>query len=280
MAAVLLRNPLIASFILSALPTVALAGPCEDSFVKKGSPIGGLRFIATTTVTDLTPASAIRQLQGMAVTRNYDVLAVEAEDGSMLIEQAQTGAARSFPIIVTASHAGGMGTVRLEAKLPTAMFAGTEGAKNELCAMLNQLKGGKAGLALAARAKGAVSTQAPLAIDAQMLSSQISKDTERNAAAIPLRYKNKAFTVSGTVDYVMRDGDYYRVAYKVLNPWELAIRLPGAAQFKTDISCLLAKGQSVFALTLKPGRSIKLTGTYRDFDEFKHVIWLENCRPA
>ena len=275
-----LRSAFLAACVLSALPSAALAGPCEDSFVKKGSPIGGLRFIATTTVADLTPTSAIRQLQGMAVTRNYDVLAVEAEDGSMLIEQPQTGAARAFPVIVTATSVSGVGTVRMEAKLPTGMFAGADGAKNELCLMLNQLKGGKAGLALAARAKGAVSTQAPLAISALELSHQISKDTERNAAAIPLRYKNKAFTISGTVDYVIRDGDFYRVAYKVPEPYEEAIRLPGTAAFKTNISCLMAKGQSVFALTLKPGRSIKLTGTYRDFNEFKHIIWLENCRPA
>jgi hypothetical protein len=145
--------------------------------------------------------------------------------------------------------------------------------------MLAQLKGGKLGLAAAARAKGAVSVSPPLKISSLELSHQISKDTQRNSAAVPLRYKGKTFTVSGLVDYVIKDGEFYRVAFKIPEPYEEAIRLPNMAPFKTDISCLMAKGQAAYSLTLKPDKSIKLTGTYRDFNEFKHVMWLQDCRP-
>jgi hypothetical protein len=264
---------------VTVMPGVALAGPCEDTFVKKGSALGGLKFIASIDVADLAPVSAIGQMHGIAASRGYDILVEEAEDGSMLIEQPMTGKARAFPITVTATQTGKMGNVVLYAKLPTGMLAGEDGAKTEMCTMLAQIKGGKAGLAAAARAKGSVSVSPTLKISSLELSHQVSKDTQRNSAAVPLRYKGKTFTVSGLVDYVIKDGEFFRVAFKIPEPYEEAIRLPNMAPFKTNISCLMAKGQAAYSLTLKPDKTIKLTGTYRDFDEFKHVMWLQDCRP-
>ncbi len=262
------------------VPAVAQATTCEESFAKTGSPIGGLRFSASTTVPNLAPASAIGQMRGIAVSKGYDVLAAEAEDGSMLIEQPQTGKARAFPITITATSSAGVGTVLMEAKLRAGMMAGSDGAKTEMCAMLNQLKGGKAGAAAASSGMKAVGTSAPLAIGALALSHQISKDTERNAAAVPLRYKGKTFIVDGLVDFVTKDGDAYRVGYKIPHPYEEVLRLPNAAPFKTDIMCMMAKGQAAYTLQLKPGKSIKLSGVYDNFSEARHVLWLRDCRPA
>ena len=108
----------------------------------------------------------------------------------------------------------------------------------------------------------------------------MSKDTERNAAGVLTRYKGKQFTIDGTVDYVTKDGSSFRVGYKVPEPYEQAIRLPNQAPFKTDIVCYMAPGQAAYSLQLKPNKGIKLTGTVEDFDEYKHVIWLKDCRPA
>jgi hypothetical protein len=263
------------------VPSGALGATCEDTFVKKGAVIGGLKFTAMVTVADLTPSSAIYQLRGIALGRGYDVLAEEAADGSMLIEQAQTGKARSFPIIATATSAGRAGTVTLQANLRGGMMTKDEAAKAELCGMLNLLKGGKAGLAAAAKGRTTVATAgAPVKISALGLSQQLSKEKERNVAAIPLRYKGKSFTIDGSVDYVRKDGDSYRVAFKIMEPYEQAIRLPGQADFKTDISCLMAKGQAAYALTLKPNKSIKLTGTYSAYRDYPPIMWFDNCRPA
>jgi hypothetical protein len=33
-------------------------------------------------------------------------------------------------------------------------------------------------------------------------------------------------------------------------------------------------------MQLKPKKSVKLTGTFYDFDEFKDVTWFKDCRPA
>ena len=257
----------------------ASASTCEATFIKQGSFISGLTFIATTSVANLSPKSAIEQMRGIAVPRNYDILSEEASAGSMLIEQSLTEKARAFPIIISATAENGIGTVRMEARLRAAMSAKIEAARFEMCGMLAELKGGGAGLALAAAAKNAKGERPPLRISSLALSHQVSKDAERNAAAVPLRYRHRVFTVSGTVDYIKKDGDYFRVAFNIPHPWEEAIRLPNVAPFKTDISCLMASGQAAYALTLKPGRSVKLTGTFHEFSEERHVLWLDKCRP-
>jgi hypothetical protein len=269
------------TLLIGLTSVTAHAGTCEDTFVKSGSPISGLRFIATVSVADLTPASAIGQMRGIIIPKGYDILSEEPAEGSMLIEQPMGKSSRAFPITVTALREGGVGTVRMEAKLRAGMFVKEAPALTEMCGILNQIKGGKAGLAAAGAAKNAVvAGSAPLVMSALSFSHQISKDTERNPAAVSLRYKGKSFTIFGTADYIRRDGEYYRVAFKVPEPYEEVIRLPNTAPFKTDISCLMAKGQSAYALTLKPDKGIRLTGTWYQFDEDRHIVWLNDCKPA
>lgn len=263
------------------VPSMASAATCEETFLKKGSPVSGLKFTATVTVPDLTPVSAIQQLRGIVAAKGYDIMADEAEYGSMLIEQPQTGKARAFPIQITATNEAKVGTVVMQANLRAAMMVKEADAMTELCGMLNQLKGGKAGLALAAKGKNAQTvTAAPLGMSALAFSHQVSKDTERNPAGVLTRYKGKSFTIDGTVDYVTKDGDKFRIGYKVPNPWEEVLRLPNTAPFKTDIVCYMAPGQAAYSLQLKPNKGIKLTGIVEDFDEYKHIIWLKDCRPA
>lgn len=260
------------------VPSVALAATCDESFTKSGSFIGGLRFKASVTVPDLTPASAIGQMRGIAAAKGYDILVAEAEDGSMLIEQPQTGKARAFPITVTATRNGRDGTVEMEAKLRAGQTVSSDAAKTEMCEMLGRIRGGKAGVTAAASGMKAVSASAPLAISALSLSQQISKDTERNAAAIPLRYQGKTFIIDGLVEGVAQDRGDYIVAYKIPHPYEQAIRLPNQAAFKTDIACVMAKGQAAFTLQLKPGKSIKLSGVYDRFSPTSHILLLKDCK--
>lgn len=264
-----------------ALPAQAWAGTCEDSFTSKGSMISGLRFTATNVVPDMSPKIAIQQLRGIVAGKGYDIIAEEAEFGSMLIEQPMSGKARAFPIEITATQTGSVGTVVMEAKLRAGMSVKKELAMTEMCAMLNQLKGGKAGLAAAKAGAGATTIQAaPVKLSALAFSHQVSKDTERNAGNVLTRYKGKQFTIDGTVAYVTRDPNGNRIGYEVPNPWEEVIRLPNTAPFKTDIVCYMAPGTAAYTAQLKPKKSIKLTGTVEDFDEYKHVIWLKDCRPA
>jgi hypothetical protein len=264
-----------------SLPAAAQAGTCEDTFVKKGNGITGLRFTAMISVPDMPPPVAINQMRGIAAADGFDIIASEPEAGALLLEQGRSSKTRAFPIEVNASQANGVGTVVMEAKLPAAMGGKSEDFKGYMCAMLAKLKGGKAGRLAAASGAQAITQQAaPVALSAQEFSQQISKDAERNSAVVGTRYANKKFTLSGTVDYVIKDGQVNRVAYKILQPHQLAIRLPNMARSLWNVSCLMGPGTSVYTLQLKPGKSVKLTGTFHQFDEFRGVVWFKDCTPA
>jgi len=259
---------LMGGLLAAMTPSLAQAATCEDTFEKRGSAVSGLRLIATTTVADLPIDVAINQMRGIAARRGYDIIASEPAAGALLIEQPMSGKARAFPIEVNASQSGGIGTVRMEAKPRAGMFVGEDGAKKEMCAALAELKGGKAGrLAASAGAKTVTTQGAPVALSAQSLSQQIAKDIERNPLAVKARYVNKRYTLSGTVERVAMDGKDMRVWFEILEPHELVLQLPNAPKFHMEMGCALAAGQSVFAMQLKPKRSVKLTGTYDGHDD-------------
>lgn len=264
-------------------PAPALAATCEATFAKKGNPITGLKYTALQSVNDLTTANAINQLRGIVLAKGYDVLATEAEAGSMLIEQPQTAERRSFPIVATATTEGSVTTVQLRASLRAGQFTKDDMVRSEMCAVLAQLQGGKPGIAAANSGRDAVQGGgAPTAMTAQALSQRLSAEFDKNAETIPLRYKGRSFTLSGRVEYVRKDGDTYRVQFEIMDPSRMVFKLPGQSTTKTDIGCLMAKGQSVYALTLKPKASVKLTGTYFDYRDVPYppILWLSECRPA
>jgi hypothetical protein len=264
-----------------ALPSAAWAGTCEDTFVKKGNFISGLRFTATTSVADMPPEVAINQLRGIVARRGYDIIAAEPAAGALLIEQSVSQNVRAFPIEINATATGGIGTVVMQAKLRAGQNTKEDAAKAEMCAVLAELKGGKAGRQAAAAGSSAVTQQAaPIAMTAQAFASQISKDAERNVAAIPVRYQNKQFTLSGTVDYLRPDGNTTRVAFKIMQAHEMVLRLPGMPATISEVSCLMAPGTSVYTMQLKPGKSIKLTGTFHEYSDIRDVTWFKDCRPA
>ena len=172
--------------------------------------------------------------------------------------------------------------MNLEVKLPAGMAAPADAVKAEVCGMLAQVKGGRAGLALASQGMAAAATATPTRIDAVSLSQQFAREAVKNDALLPLRYKGKAFTVWGAVNHVMKDGEYFRVAFDTPDARDRAIRLdaPGDAGFMVNISCLMAKGQNAYALTLKAKSLIRLTGTFFEYDTFRRTVWLNECRPA
>lgn len=272
-------------------PALALASSCEATFAKTGNPVTGLRYTAIQSVADITTADAVNQLRGILLARDYDVLAVEAETGEMLIEKPQSSMARSYPIIASASGDGKITTMQLRANLRAGVFAKAEVVREELCSVLAELKGGKAGLHAARLGKTATpGTGAPTALTAQTLADRLSKERDKNAEEIPLRYSGRSFTLSGTVERLQKQGDTYHVIFTIMDPSEKPFLLPGDSHVRTDIVCILAPGQSVYALTLKPRAnraplmppiysSVKLTGTYDSYTESPSVMYLSDCKP-
>lgn len=279
-----MRLLLTTTLTLSLLPAAPVrAQSCDATFSKKGNPVTGLKYAAMVSVADLTTPNAIRQLRGVVMTRGYDVLATEPDAGDLLMEMPQAANRRSFPLVAKATTSGGVTTVELRANLRGGVFANTDSVKAEMCALLGALTGGAASIAAAAAGENvSAAGAAPTALSAQMLADRVSKERDRNVNEIPLRYKDRAFTLDGMVAQVIRDGEQYSVIFDII-PWERkAIRTPGESQFKTDIVCVLASGQSVYALTLKPKSKVTLTGTYREYraSPLPSVLWLSECKPA
>ena len=218
-----------------------LPEPARQKFTTVFLAGAGLRFTAQIALPGLTPASAIGQVRRMVQAKGYDVLATEAEGGSMLIEQPQIGRTRGI---------------------------------------LNQVRAGQAGNAAAAKGMTAGANGAPLALSALLLSNQISVEAQRNPAAIPARYGSKNFIVNGRVDSLDLTRGIYSVLFDVPEPHDQPLQLSRPTTFKTDIICQMAKGQSVYALQLKPGKSVKLAGIYSHYDDIGHALVIKDCRPA
>lgn len=271
------RLALAAAFLLGA--TTAGAAECEGSFVKKGNPVTGLRFTATAAVADMSLPSAVGQLRGIALGKGYDILAAEADAGSMLIEQPATGKARSFPITITVTNENGAGQVTMVAKLRPTMNVPEAAARSEMCGMLNQLRGGKAGLALAKQGNAAQATRtaAPLRMSVLAFSSQMAGEARKNSEAMVARHQGKAFTLFGPVATIGKAGTSYQVDFKLLENMLTSI-VPGSG-YRLEVSCILAQGQSTYALGLKPDKRVELTGVFDEYDIGRSTIYLRDCRP-
>lgn len=271
------RFPLAIALLAAA--STAQATECEQGFVKKGNPVTGLRFIATTSVEDMTPPSAVGQLRGIVLGKGYDILAAEPDSGSMLIEQPATGKSRSFPLNVSVTPAGSAGRVQIEAKLRPTMNIPAAAAKAEMCGILNQLRGGKAGLALAKKGNAAQAsrTAPPLRMSVLAFSSQMASEARRNSEAMVARHSGKAFTIYGTVADVGRSGSSYRVDFKLIESAISSI-VPGSG-YRLEVTCILADGLSTYALGLKPDKRVELTGIFDEYALGRSTIYLRDCRP-
>lgn len=269
------------SFALALLGAATSAGAseCEQSFAKKGNPVTGLRFVATTSVADMTGASAVGQLRGIVLGKGYDVLAAEPEGGTMLIEQPATGKARSFPLNITVTPEGSAGRVLMEARLRPTMNVPEAAARSEMCGILNQLRGGKAGLALAKQGNAVQASRSapPLRMSVLTFSSQMAGEARRNSEAMVARHNGKAFTIFGTVANVGKAGNSYQVDFKLIETVLTGI-VPGSG-YRLDVSCILAPGQSTYALGLKPDKRVELTGIFDEYDIGRSTIFLRDCRP-
>jgi hypothetical protein len=269
----------------------AFASSCQATFTKKGNPVTGLRYKAIHSVTDTNSSDAINQLRGIVLARGYDVLAAEPASGNMLIEMPQTADRRAFQIIASATSEGSITTMQLDAKLRAGVFTNDDMMRTEMCNVLADLKGGNAGAAAAAQGKKAVpGAGPPTAMTAQTLSDRLSRERDKNPDEIPLRYQGRSFTLSGHAEEVRKDGDTYGVRFETLDSHQKILStLPGESGIKTEIVCVLAPGQSVYALSLNPSNAlglkvrkrVTLTGTYHDYRPFPSpsVFWLRDCRP-
>ena len=270
-----------AAFALLALSAPALAGECEDNFKKSGNPIVMTTYSSAVTVPNLSRADALAQMRGIMVAEKMDVMAEDVEQGTLLVEQRQSGSTRPIPTTIEVSEVASGTRIGMSVKMERGVFSKVDQIKPYMCGLLAKARGGKEGVAAAKKGAGAVNSEATGKQDVFMFSRMIAGEANKNAIAVNARHKGRKYTLSGRIETLMEDGEDYNLIFDIPEISEMAIKpLPFDAQFKVGVSCLFKPNQLTTVLALREGQKVTLTGTVLRYDNFRKVIWLENCTKA
>ena len=275
-----MRKPL-AALALLPLSAAAFADECEANFRKSGNPLVTTTYSSAVTVPDLGTRDALAQMRGIMVAEKMDVLAEDADGGTLLVEQRQTGTTRPIPSTIAVSEVASGTRIEMSVKMDRGVFSKVDQIKPYMCGLLAKAKGGKAGVAAARKGVGAVNTEATGKQDVFMFSRMIAGEANKNAIAVNARHKGRKYTLSGRIETLMEDGEDYNLIFDIPEIGEMAIKpLPYDAQFKVSVSCLFKPNQLTTVLALREGQRVTLTGTVLRYDNVRKVVWLENCVKA
>ncbi len=273
-------KPLLA---LALLPFAApaLAGECEANFKKSGNPIVMTSYSSAVTVPNLSTRDALAQMRGIMVAEKMDVMAEDADGGTLLVEQRQDKAARPIPTTITVSEVASGTRIEMAIKMERGVFSKVEQIQPYMCGLFAKVKGGKEGVAAAKKGAGAANNEATGNQDVFMFSRMIAGEANKNAIAVNARHKGRKYTLTGRIETLMEDGEDYNLIFDIPEIRDMALKpLPFDAQFKVSVSCLFRPNQLTTVLALREGQKVTLTGTVYKYDNFRKVIWLENCTKA
>ena len=273
-------KPLLA---LALLPFAApaLAGECEANFKKSGNPLVMTSYSSAVTVPNLSTRDALAQMRGIMVAEKMDVMAEDAEGGTLLVEQRQDKAARPIPTTITVSEVASGTRIEMAIKMERGVFSKVEQIQPYMCGLFAKVKGGKEGVAAAKKGAGATNNEATGNQDVFMFSRMIAGEANKNAIAVNARHKGRKYTLTGRIETLMEDGEDYNLIFDIPEISEMTLKpLPFDAQFKVSVSCLFRPNQLTTVLALREGQKVTLTGTVYKYDNVRKVIWLENCTKA
>ena len=273
-------KPFVALALLA--PTAsALAGECEANFRKSGNPLVMTTYSSAVTVPNLATRDALAQMRGILVAEKMDVMAQDAEGGTLLVEQRQSGSARPIPTTINVSEVASGTRIEMAVKMERGVFSKVEQIQPYMCGLFARVKGGKEGVAAARKGAGATNTEATGNQDVFLFSRMIAREADKNAIAVNARHKGRKYTLTGRIDTLMEDGEDYNLVFDIPEISEMAIKpLPFDAQFRVGVSCLFKPNQLATVLAMREGQKVTLTGTVYKYDSFRKVIWLENCTKA
>ena len=256
-----------------------LANECETNFSKSGNTFTGTTFSSHVGIADLASADALAQMRDILIAEKMDVLTEDAETGSMLAEQRATGATRAIPTIVTVSDENGSARVEMTVKTEKGMLAKAETMRGYMCELLAKLKGGDAGRVAAAAGAKSRNREDTTQRDVFVFSREIANEADKNAVAVNARHKDRSYALKGRIDHIIEDGEDYNVSFEVPEIAQMQLKpLPGTAQFRVGVACLFRPNQLAWVLTMREGQSVTFQGKFHRYDDFKKMVWLENCK--
>ena len=273
-------KPLLALALLP-LAAPALAGECEANFKKSGNPLVMTSYSSAVTVPNLSTRDALAQMRGIMVAEKMDVMAEDADAGTLLVEQRQDKAARPIPTTITVSEVASGTRIEMAIKMERGVFSKVEQIQPYMCGLFAKVKGGKEGVAAAKKGAGASNNEATGNQDVYLFSRMIAREADKNAIAVNARHKGRKYTLTGRIETLMEDGEDYNLIFDIPEVGDTALpNLPFDAKFKVSVSCLFRPNQLTTVLAMREGQKVTLTGTVYKYDNFRKVIWLENCTKA
>ena len=271
----------IAAFALLSLSAPAFADECAANFRKAGNPLVMTTYSSAVTVPDLGTRDALAQMRGIMVAEKMDVMAEDIDGGTLLVEQRQSDKARPIPTTINVSTVPAGTRIDMAIKMERGVFSKVEQIRPYMCGLLAKVKGGKEGVAAAKRGAGADNTEATGNQDVFAFSRMIANEANKNAVAVNARHKGRTYTLTGRIETLMEDGEDYNLIFDIPEISEMALKpLPFDAQFRVGVSCLFKPNQLATVLSMRGGQKVTLTGTVLKYDNFRKVIWLENCSKA
>jgi len=272
---------LLAALALLSLSVPALAGECEANFKKSGNPIVMTTYSSAVTVPNLATRDALAQMRGIMVAEKMDVMAEDADGGTLLVEQRQTGSTRPIPTTITVSEVQSGTRIEMAVRMERGVFSKVDQIQPYMCGLFAKVKGGKEGLAAARKGAGATNNEATANQDVFMFSRMIANEANKNAIAVNSRHRGRKYTLTGRIETLMEDGEDYNLIFDIPEISEMVLKpLPHDAQFKVLVSCLFRPNQLTTVLALREGQKVTLTGSVYKYDSTRRVIWLENCVKA
>lgn len=272
-----MRHKTLIALVLASASIAAHAGECEDNFAKTGSAFTGVDFSSRVSVPQLSVADALGQVRGIMVSEKMDVITEDPAGGVMLVEQRSSGATRAIPTLVNVSASGDAATVQFTIKTEKGQFAKADAMRGYLCDLLSRVKGGDAGRVAAAQGAKARNATDVTVKDVYVFSREIAQEAKGNALVVGARHKGRSYALRGDVDYIQEDGEDYNVSFAVPDQADVQLRAPGDREPRVGVACLFRPNQLANVLTYRKGDRVTFTGSFYRYDDFKRMVWLENC---
>lgn len=267
----------LTTLALACLAAGAHAGECEDNFKKSGSVFSGIDFSSSVSVPQLSVADAMGQMRGIMIAEKMDVITEDLDSGTMLVEQRSSNAARAIPTLINISADGGAASVEMTVKTEKGQFAKQEAMRTYMCQLLAKVEGGASGKLAASKGAKTQNTDDVTVQDVYMFSRDIAREAKGNAVAVTARHKGRKYALKGKVDYIQEDGADYNVSFNIPEQSEMPFQVPGDSAPRVGVACLFRPNQLANVLTFRKGDKATFTGTFTRYDDFKRMVWLENC---
>ena len=269
-------KPLLA-LVLLPFAAPALAGECEANFKKSGNPIVMTSYSSAVTVPNLSTRDALAQMRGIMVAEKMDVMAEDADGGTLLVEQRQDKAARPIPTTITVSEVASGTRIEMAIKMERGVFSKVEQIQPYMCGLFAKVKGGKEGRAAAAQGAKTQNNADVTVKDVYVFSREIAREAKGNAVAVTARHKGRHYALRGRVDYVQEDGQDYNVSFDIPEQGSGLLQVPGDNEPRVGVACLFKPNQLANVLTFRKGDKVTFKGQFLRYDDFKRVLWLQNC---